>query len=109
MLQSLGSRCTFFLDIDIIFGPQQSCSNSPRNIKVKSSATSSMVFWLHVPITLCMVLNYSVSHYQEQRAAVGFFDDIDIIFSSTKKSCNSFGIPKFKSIATWSMHFLSIM
>ena len=65
MLQTLESRCRVFLDIDIIFGSQQNCSNSQGIIKCESFATSSTVFWLHVPITLCMVLNYSVSHCEE--------------------------------------------
>ena len=33
--------------------------------KFKSFATSSLVFWLLVPITFCMVFNYSVSHCEE--------------------------------------------
>ena len=65
MLQTLESRTRVFLDIDIIFGPQQNCLNFQGIIKFESFATSSMVFWLHVPITLCMVLNYSVSYCEE--------------------------------------------
>ena len=75
------------------------CGNSYGILKFIPIPTSSMIFWFHEPLTVSLVLNYTI--YTLRSRCMFFFFSL-IFISLLRDRENLYGISKFKSFATWS-------